>query len=187
MISQDGIEIRLHNLRRSSRSPRRQSRLTQWTCGSWCSCSRPFFASTSAKFRAWSVSPPRASVFLVVSQPRRFVAQNDKEIEVLGCLLGVRSEFARNLEFAQNLLGIRSENSPDQPCTELSKHSFQLFQSSGRVHAKGGVLCETTCFCLVSTFCKTLPSKNPSKSLVFTENPYRRQSKNPSKKHVLLE
>ena len=44
----------------------------------------------------------------------------------------------------------------------------------GRVHAKGVVLCERTCFCLLSTFYKTLPSKNPSKNLVFTESPYRR-------------
>ena len=43
-----------------------------------------------------------------------------------------------------------------------------------RVHAKGVVLCERTCFCLLSAFYKTLPSKNPSKNLVFTENPYRR-------------
>ena len=62
-----------------------------------------------------------------VSQPRRFVAQNDKEIEGLDAcsefarnLLGVCLEFAWNLDFARNLLGIRSENGPDQPCAELS-------------------------------------------------------------------
>ena len=62
---------------------------------------------------------PRANVFLVVSQPRRFVVQNDKEIERVGCLLGICPEFARNCpefarnsEFARNLLGIRSENGP---------------------------------------------------------------------------
>ena len=43
-----------------------------------------------------------------------------------------------------------------------------------RVHAIGVVLCEKTCFCLLSAFHKKLPSKNPSKNLVFTENPYRR-------------
>ena len=32
----------------------------------------------------------------------------------------------------------------------------------------------------------TLPSKNPSKNLVFTENPLQAPSKNPSKKHLLL-
>ena len=47
---------------------------------------------------------PRENVFLVV------VAQNDKEIGGLGCLLGIRPEFARNLlgvrsEFARNSLG----------------------------------------------------------------------------------
>ena len=42
-------------------------------------------------------------------------------------------------------------------------------------NAKGVVLCERTCFsCFCSTFYKRLPSKNPSKNLVFTENPYRR-------------
>ena len=36
-----------------------------------------------ARFRAWSVSPQlRANVFLIVSQPRRSVAQNEKETEV---------------------------------------------------------------------------------------------------------
>ena len=34
-------------------------------------------------------------------------------------LLGICPEFARNSEFARNLLGIRSENGPDQPCAEL--------------------------------------------------------------------
>ena len=51
---------------------------------------------------------------------------------------------------------------------------------------------------LLSAFYKTLTSKNPSKSLVFTEDPYwrllrtllrrfavREPSKNPSKKHVV--
>ena len=44
---------------------------------------------------------------------------------------------------------------------------------------------------LLSAFYKTLPSKNPSKNLVFAENPYRRllrlreSSKNPSKKRVV--
>ena len=46
---------------------------------------------------------PRADVFVLVSKSRRFVAQNDKEIEGLGCLPGICSEFA------WNLLGIRSE------------------------------------------------------------------------------
>ena len=62
-------------------------------------------------------------MFLVVCQPRRFVAQNDKEIEGLGWLPGICSEFARNLrnsEFARKLLGIHLENGPDQPCAELS-------------------------------------------------------------------
>ena len=38
---------------------------------------------------------------------------------------------------------------------------------------------------LLSDFSKTLPSKNPSKNLVFTENPYKAPSENPSKKHLL--
>ena len=49
---------------------------------------------------------PRANVFLVVSQPRRFVAQNDREIEGLGCLLGICPEFAPNLP---GICGLRSE------------------------------------------------------------------------------
>ena len=42
-----------------------------------------------------------------------------------------------------------------------------------RVHAKGVVLSARTfkIFCLLSAFYKTLPSKNPSKNLVSTENP----------------
>ena len=40
---------------------------------------------------------------------------------------------------------------------------------------------------LLSAFYKTLPSKIPSKNLVFTENPLQAPSKNPSKKHSLLE
>ena len=39
----------------------------------------------------------------------------------------------------------------------------------------------------LSAFCKTLPFKNPSKKLVFTENPLQAPFKNPSKKHLLLE
>ena len=35
-------------------------------------------------------------------------------------LLGICPEFARNSEFARNLLGIRLENGPDQPHAELS-------------------------------------------------------------------
>ena len=34
-----------------------------------------------------------------------------------------------------------------------------------RVHAKGVVLCERACFCLLSAFYNTPPSKNPSKNL----------------------
>ena len=49
----------------------------------------------------------RANVFLVVIQPRRFVAQNGKEIEGLGCLLGICPEFVRNSEFARSSLGKR--------------------------------------------------------------------------------
>ena len=40
---------------------------------------------------------------------------------------------------------------------------------------------------LLSAFKKTLPSKNPSKNLAFTKNPYKAPSKNPSKNHILLE
>ena len=61
------------------------------------------------------------------------------------------------------------------------------FSDLNRVHAKGVVLCERTSFCLLSAFYKTLPSKNPSKNLVFTENPLQAPSKNPSKKPLLLE
>ena len=39
---------------------------------------------------------------------------------------------------------------------------------------------------LLSAFYETLPSKNPSKNLVFTENPQQAPYKNPSKKHLLL-
>ena len=55
------------------------------------------------------------------------------------------------------------------------------------MHAKGVVLGERMCFCLLSTFYKTLPTKNPSKDPVFTENPSQSPSKNSSKKHLLLE
>ena len=39
---------------------------------------------------------------------------------------------------------------------------------------------------LLSAFYETLPSKNPSKSLVFTENPLQAPSKNPSKKALAV-
>ena len=58
-----------------------------------------------------------------------------------------------------------------------------LSLSLDRVHAKGVVLCERTCFCLLSALYETLPSKN----LVFTEDPIQTPSKNPSKNHLLLE
>ena len=45
-----------------------------------------------AEFCAWSVSP-QGLMRSVVSQP---IAQNDKEIEGLGCLLGICPELARN-------------------------------------------------------------------------------------------
>ena len=52
-------------------------------------------------------------MFLVVSQPRGFVAQSDKEIQGFGMfarnLSGIRSEVAWSSEFAWNLLAIRSE------------------------------------------------------------------------------
>ena len=53
-----------------------------------------------------------------------------------------------------------------------------------RVHAKGVVLCERTCFCLLSAFYKMLPSKNPSN---LCWKPLQAPSKNPSKKHLLPE
>ena len=40
---------------------------------------------------------------------------------------------------------------------------------------------------LLSGFYEKLPSKNPSKNLVFTENPLQARSKNPSKNRLLLE
>ena len=52
---------------------------------------------------------PRANIFLAVSQRRRFAAQNDKEIEGLGRLFGICSEFARNLPGICSELGVRSE------------------------------------------------------------------------------
>ena len=56
-----------------------------------------------------------------------------------------------------------------------------------RVHAKGVVLCERACFCLLSAFYDTPPSKNPSKNLCLCWSPYKAPSKNPSKKHLLVE
>ena len=59
------------------------------------------------------------------------------------------------------------------------------------MHAKGVALCERTCFLpskhLLSAFYETLLSKNPSKNVVSTENPYRRLLRIPSKKRLLLE
>ena len=42
-------------------------------------------------------------------------------------LLGVCPEFARNSEFAWKLLGIRSDNGPNQPFAELSSIDFPFF------------------------------------------------------------
>ena len=39
---------------------------------------------------------------------------------------------------------------------------------------------------LLRAFYETLPSKNPSKNLIFTEEPLQAPSQNPSKKHLLL-
>ena len=39
---------------------------------------------------------------------------------------------------------------------------------------------------LLSAFYETLPSKNPSKNLIFAENPLQSPSKSPSKKHLVL-
>ena len=58
---------------------------------------------------------PRAGAFPVVGQPRRFVAQNDKEIEGLGCLLGACPEFAWNLHGTRSSLGICSEFTRKRP------------------------------------------------------------------------
>ena len=58
-----------------------------------------------------------------------------------------------------------------------------------RVHAKGVVLCERTCFCLLSTFqapsikCSLLRTLRRTLSLL---KPVQAPSKNPSKKHLLL-
>ena len=73
-----------------------------------------------------------------------------------------------------------------------------------RVHAKGVVLCERACFCLLkhllSAFYTTLPSKDPSKNPCPYRNPYKARrllrtllrrtsfkepSKNPSKKRAV--
>ena len=55
---------------------------------------------------------PKTYVFLVVSQPRRFFAQNDEGIEgfgmLAGNLLGMCLEFAQISEFARNPIGKRS-------------------------------------------------------------------------------
>ena len=42
-------------------------------------------------------------------------------------------------------------------------------------------------FCLLSAFYNTRPSENPSKNLCLYWNPYQAPSKNPSKKHLLIE
>ena len=54
------------------------------------------------------------------------------------------------------------------------------------MHAKGVVLSERACFCLLSTFYNTPPSKNPSKNPCPYSNPYKVPSKNPSKKALPL-
>ena len=55
-----------------------------------------------------------------------------------------------------------------------------------RAHAKGVVLCEGACFCLLSAFYNTPPSENPSKNPCPYWNPYKVPSKNPSKKALPL-
>ena len=57
-----------------------------------------------------------------------------------------------------------------------------------RVHAKGVVLCERVCFCLLSAFYNTPPLlRTLLRTSVSIENPYKAPSKNPSKKHLLVE
>ena len=71
-------------------------------------------------------------------------------------------------------------------------------QSTGKManrplfaHIQGGCTLRKDTFLpskrLPSDFYKMLPSKNPSKNLVFAENAYQVPSKNSSKKHLLLE
>ena len=57
---------------------------------------------------------------------------------------------------------------------------------SDGVHAKGGRTLRKDAFLPSKHLYETLPSKNPSKNLVFAQNPYRCPSKNPSKKHLPL-
>ena len=66
--------------------------------------------AVASEFRAWSGFAPRASAFPAVGQPRRFVAENHKEIEGLGCLLRLcPGAFTRNLPGICSELGVRSE------------------------------------------------------------------------------
>ena len=59
------------------------------------------------------------------------------------------------------------------------------------VHAKGVVLCERTCFCLLSTFKAPSIKRSLLRTLLRTLSLYQRPlqapSKSPSKKHLLLE
>ena len=91
----------------------------------------------------------------------------------LSCCRRIGEEFSSGVEICRKTL----------PARNLDSHSLL------RVHAKGGRTLRKDVFLpskhLLSAFYKTLPSKN----LVFTESPYGRRapSKNPSKKHLLLE
>ena len=58
---------------------------------------------------------------------------------------------------------------------------WSRFSDIYRVHAKGVVLCERACFCLLSAFYNTPPSKNPSRNPCPYWNPHKVPSKNPSK------
>ena len=81
----------------------------------------------------------------------------------------------------------RDDGTDDSKSAQQSSSHHSALGNFSRVHAKGVVLCERACFCLLSAFYNTPPpSKNPSKNPCPYWKPYKVPSKNPSKKALPL-
>ena len=85
-----------------------------------------------------------------------------------GCSLGLLNLFFIDTNVARQLkLAQQGEGGNDVFAIDVSNEEREVKNrpAPNRVHAKGVVLCERECFCLLSAFYTTPPSKNPSKNL----------------------
>ena len=114
------------------------------------------------------------SLFKEVRLVRCFQGEGDLP-QVLFCRLGKADKMGLDALFKATAVFKDFLASPNQqfPKGSLQHPLLSLEQAMCSFHAGSVVLCERTCFCLLSTFYDKNPSKNPSKNLVFTESPDR--------------